>query len=238
MGASRDAASVLLVHGAFHGAWCWERVTDALAVRGVEAHSVELPFTSLADDAETVSSARDQMEVPVVVVGHSYGGAVITTGAGGGNGRRAAEHLVYVAALMADPDQAFDLTPTPAMTAVRARDGMSYFDPDLATAAMYHRCAPELAAWATSMLRPMPAAKGQGSRAQSTAAWRTIPSTYVVCSDDRAIHPEDQRRMAALAGTCIELDADHSPFLSTTDELADVLAEAARTAMAGSRAPS
>lgn len=238
MSSSTDPASILLVHGAFHGAWCWDRVSDALAVRGVAATSVELPFTSLADDAEAVASARDEIEGPVVVVGHSYGGVVITAAAGGGSGRRAAEHLVYVAALMIDPDQALDLTPAAAMTAVRVSDDSMYFDPDLATSALYHRCAPELATWATSMLRGMPIAMSQESSATSTVAWRSIPSTYVLCSDDRAIHPDDQRRMAAQAQRCIELDTDHSPFLSATDELADILAEAACSAVGRSRTPS
>ena len=86
-----------------------------------------------------------------------------------------------------------------------------------------HRCQPDLAAWATSELRPMPLGDYGSTPDQGPVAWQVVPSTYVLCADDRAVDPSDQRRMAAQAGECIELDSDHSPFLSTISPLADVL---------------
>jgi pimeloyl-ACP methyl ester carboxylesterase len=221
--------TVVLVHGAFHRPWCWERLLPALSDRGVKAEAVELPFTSLADDAETVARAIERAAQPVVVVGHSYGGSVITAGAGGGDGRPQAAHLVYLAALMPDPDHPIELSSTTGLTAIKAtEDGEAHVDPAGATAAFYHRSSAEDAAWATSNLRPMPFATLAESANPAAVAWRTVPSTYVLCSDDQIINPEDQRRIAARASRVVELDADHSPFFSRIDDLADVLAETAK----------
>lgn len=215
---------LLLVHGSFHGSWCWDHLIPELAARGVEAFAIELPFTSLADDAAAVSSAIEEVEGPLVVVGHSYGGAVVTLGAGPGDGRPGATHLVYLAALMTDPSQPLDLKATPGMTAIQfGEDGMASVNPSEAAQALFHRCPPDLAAWATSKLRPMPLGDYGSTPDQGPVAWQVVPSTYVLCADDRAVDPSDQRRMAAQAGECIELDSDHSPFLSTISPLADVL---------------
>lgn len=220
---------MLLVHGAFHGGWCWDRLLPALGAREVEADVVDLPLTSLAEDAQVVSDALARSGRPLVVVGHSYGGAVITAGAGGAPGSPPADHLVYLAALMQDPADDLDLSPTPGMSAVSVgADGWATLDSAQAGASMYNRCAPEAVDWAVSKLRPM-RVDGAASRRPAAVAWRTIPSTYIVCQDDRAIDPEDQRRMAKLATEQMEIDADHSPFLSTVDELADILTGIARS---------
>jgi pimeloyl-ACP methyl ester carboxylesterase len=225
----RPGATALLVHGAFHGAWCWDRLVPALTARGVECEAVELPFTSLADDAETVAAAIDQAAGPVVVVGHSYGGSVITAGAGGGDDRRPAAHLVYVAALMPDPEDPIELASTSGMGAFGADDsGMARVDPDQAVAAFYHRCPPADAEWAVSRLRTMPFATLAAAMEPGQVAWRQVPSTYVVCSDDQIISPDDQRRMAARAGRRVDLDADHSPFFCRVEQLSDVIADVTR----------
>ena len=225
-----SAARVILVHGAFHGAWCWDYLTPALAAQDVEAEALELPFTSLLDDADTVADAIKRTTGPVVAVGHSYGGAVITAGAGGGRGRPAAAQLVYLAALMLDPQDPIDLTATGGMGAVRAGEGISYLEPTEAAAAMYNRCSPEIAEWAVSKLRPMPLLGAGRATLPEDVAWRNVPSTYVVCSDDRAIDPDDQRRMAKQATRWLEIDADHSPFLSQVEQTAGIIADVARSA--------
>ena len=182
---------LLLVHGSFHGAWCWDHLIPELAARGVDAYAIELPFTSLADDASAVSSAIEEAEGPLVVVGHSYGGTVVTLGAGPGAGRRGATHLVYLAALMTDPSQPLDLKATPGMTAIRfEEDGMASVNPSEAARALFHRCPPDLAAWATSKLRPMPLGDYGSPHDQEPVAWQLVPSTYVLCADDRARGPE------------------------------------------------
>ena len=226
------AARLLLVHGAFHGGWCWQRLVPALNDRGVESDVVDLPLTALSHDAEAVAHVMSRMDGPLVVVGHSYGGAVITAGAGGGSGGRPADHLVYLAALMQDPAEPLDLTPTEGMSAVRiSDDGSAVLDPVQAPSAMYHRCPPDAAEWAVSKLRPMQIG-GEASERPAAVAWRSIPSTYIVCREDRAIDPEDQRRMGRQAKECLELDADHSPFLSQVDQLADLLSAIAHSVSA------
>src|SRR4249920_292329 len=95
-------ASVVLVHGAWHGAWCWEPVVDGLCARGIDVVAVDLPghgedrgtLTDLHGDAARVREVLDQLEAPVVLVGHSYGGAVITEAGVHPN----VHQLVYVAA--------------------------------------------------------------------------------------------------------------------------------------------
>lgn len=220
---------VLLVHGAFHGAWCWDRLIPELKARGLEAEAVDLPFTTPGDDTGEVAGAIDRLTQdgePLVVVGHSFGGAVITAAAGGDGGHRSASHLVYLTAIMHDPRNPVDLGQTPGIAAIRFTDDKVWIDPDQATAAFYHRCRPDDAAWATARLRPMPTPT-LTTRASDSMAWRAVSSTYIVCSDDQIISPDRQRAMAANAGATVEIDSDHSPFLSCPGELAGVLASVA-----------
>jgi hypothetical protein len=97
-------------------------------------------------------------------------------------------------------------------------------DPDLAKGAFYHRSTPDDAAWATARLRSMPLPTNAWP---DSIAWRSVPSTYIICSDDRAIRPEAQRKMATNADRSFEIDSDHSPFLSCPSTLASLLAELA-----------
>lgn len=211
---------VLLVHGAFHGAWCWSRLLPELADRRLEAEAIELPFTDPSDDRQVVKDAIARMASggdPVMVVGHSLGGAVITAAAA------QASHLVYLAALMGDQGEATDIGETPGMAALRMDEEQAWIDSDQATTAFYHRCTPEDATWATAQLRSMPVATLMANMDQP-AAWRTVPSTYIVCTDDQIVSPVNQRQMARNAGAVTEMDSDHSPFLSYPGELADTLA--------------
>lgn len=216
---------LLLVHGAFHGGWCWDRLIPELAARGLDARAVDLPFTTPEADRETVAAAIDSLAAsgePVVAVGHSFGGAGLTAAAGGADGRRAASHLVYLTALMHEPGQTPDLGETPGLAALRLEGETASVDPDGAVTAFYHRCAPEDAAWATAQLRPMPMAV-LAAPLPDHVAWRHIPSTYVVCTDDQIIAPARQRDMAAHAGRVVEIDSDHSPFLARPGQLAAIL---------------
>ena len=219
-------AKVLLVHGAFHGAWCWDKLLPELVARELDAEAVELPFTSPADDVAEVAGAIDRLASqgePIIAVGHSFGGSVITAASGGDGGGQAASHLVYLTAVMQDPGEPLDLGETPGMEAIRFTEEAVSIDPNIATVAFYNRCKPEDAAWATAHLRPMPTAT-LTTRASSSVAWRSVPSTYVVCTDDQVISPAVQRAMATNAGASVEIDSDHSPFLCCPAELAGLLA--------------
>jgi pimeloyl-ACP methyl ester carboxylesterase len=216
-----DDTHVLLVHGAFHGGWCWDRLLPYLAERGIDASVVDLPFTSQADDWRTVEEAIDRLAHGgrrVMVVGHSHGGSVIS-----GSGYRA-DYLVYLTALMTAPDDEIDLGGAPGMSAIIVDGNTASIDLSQAAAAFYHRCDPADAEWATARLRPMPVTTLRAD-GEPEPAWRSVASTYIVCDDDQIIAPAAQEQMAGHATAVRHIDSDHSPFLACPAELASHLAE-------------
>jgi pimeloyl-ACP methyl ester carboxylesterase len=231
--------TVVLVHGAFHDGWCWELVRNALDERGVPNQALDLPFTGLDGDAEAVGKLLDAIDGRVVLIGHSYGGMVISRAA---SGRDDVAHLVYLCAVQVadDAEMAEVMSTESALVAalVHGDDGSLSVDPEAAPAAFYHDCDPELTATAVSHLRGMDQGVVQDADAEPPpAAWTQIPSTYVVCTDDQTIAPVSQRAMAAHAGRVVEWDTSHSPMLSRPDLVADLLADLA-TATSGEGARS
>ncbi|OZF25700.1 hypothetical protein CH296_26675 [Rhodococcus sp. 14-2496-1d] len=222
--------TLVLVHGACHGPWCWEDVVGPLTECGWKVDAVELPLESLYGDAEVVSRAvRDAQALGgrVLLVGHSYGGAVVTEGGSG------ADALVYLAGSMLDEGDScasvFPRIDTPELAdAVILSSDEKWIElhPQNAVPAFYNRCRDDQVARSLRRLRPF------GIAAQhekiTTAAWRTVPTSYIVCTDDRAMAPAYQRELAALVGDSVELDADHSAFYSATDQVVDRLDELAR----------
>lgn len=226
---------IVLVHGAWHGAWCWAAVQSALDDRGVVSYAVDLPghgasaapLADLHGDADHVGTVLDRLSLTdVVLVGHSYGGAVITDAAAG---RSDLAHLVYLTAFallagesVMDPLGALP----PETTALQAcmqsdDDGNFTIDPSGAIAAFYAECDPTVAQAAVARLGAQPMSTfTQPVRAASS----TVPSTYVFCARDAAIHPHHQAYLAQRCGARIDLDTDHSPMLSSVDELATILA--------------
>ena len=221
--------TIVLVHGAWHGPWCWAAVLAGLDEAGVPARAVELRLQDVHDDASIVRDAVDAVGGPVVLVGHSYGGIVITEA----GVHPAVEHLVYVCAFAVDADE----TPLglvldhvgdeselgPAI--ITHDDGTNTLDPALVASALYGDCSPDDVTRALSLLRP----QGGQTLAQPVAAvaWKDRPSTYLVCGADRGIPPTLQREMAArLPGAAVVEwpDASHSPFLSRPGEVAELLA--------------
>jgi pimeloyl-ACP methyl ester carboxylesterase len=222
-------APAVFVHGAWHGPWCWDRVTPLLRERGIETHLLDLPsmnvghapVTDLHSDADALRKTLDAMDRPAVIIGHSYGGMVITEGAGHANAKR----LVYLTAFMPDANESlaslFAQTPNPDLLAnLIVEQGRSALNPACVGPLFYNDCDAETVAWATSKLRSMLSDANEPVR---TAAWRTIPSTYVVCGEDRAIPPSLQRIMAKRAGEVTEWQTSHSPFASRPDLVADLV---------------
>jgi len=216
------APFVLLVHGAHHGAWCWEEVTRRLRAAGLRCHALDLPFTSFADDTEAVRDAvrEGARQGPVLLVAHSYGGLPVSAGG------HAAARLVYVAARMPLPGESpAQLTPhwnDPAFaTSLRpADDGTVTLLPS-AREVLYSATPTRYAEHAAARWRPM------RSRVPETPldnpAWLTVPNAYVVCGADRTVLPAAQRACAAHAVTRLELDCDHAPFYSAPGQLAQFL---------------
>ena len=227
-----DLPLLVLVHGAWHGAWCWTALQADLDGRGLPSLAIDLPghgastlpFGDLAGDAAHVADVVTRLDRPVVLVGHSYGGAVI----GEVTARPAVRHLVYVAGFcLAEGETVLRQTdveyPANALSgAVRSDgEGLLLIDPTKATEAFYTHC-PRLAAEA-AIARLCPQPRAAFTQPASVAAWREIGTTYVLCTRDEVVHPLHQAAMAERCDTVATLDTDHSPFLSAPDDLADLL---------------
>ena len=191
-----------------------------------------LPFTDLAGDAAHVADVVARAARPVVLVGHSYGGAVIGEAGGQGDVRA----LVFVAAFCLDEGESIarqtDVAypPTPAAMATVRTEGLLTIDPAQATIAFYAQCTTPAAEAAVARMGPQPVATFV--QPATVAAWHDRPSTYVLCSRDNAIHPLHQAAMAERCGEVVTLDTDHSPFMSATTDVADVIERVARAAAA------
>ena len=217
------ACHLLLVHGAFHGAWCWDRLLPELERVGITYDTVDLPFTSPADDVDAVRRAIDRSDEGVHVLGHSFGGAVISAAAAEGDvPYGTATSLIYLTAFMSAPEQAVDFSGAPGMAEITIGEVEASVDPEAARSVFYNRCSADDAAWAASHLRPMPTSV-LVAPPPSAPAWRTLPSSYIVCTEDQILSVRAQEQMAANADRIFRIDSDHSPFLSCPGRLADVL---------------
>ncbi len=217
---------VILVHGAWHGPWAWSEVVERLSGEGIRSVALDLPSkgsdtAALGDmhgDAEVVRAAVAEAGAPALVVAHSYGGLPVSEGAAG------AAHLLYVAAFMLEQGESLlglrgGVDPDWWIT---SDDGRTVF-PDDPKHVFYADCPPEVAERAAAAL--VPQNKEVFRQELGSAAWKTVPSTYVVCERDNAIPPALQEVMAQRAGTVSRMDASHSPFLSRPDEVTAIIQE-------------
>ncbi len=214
---------VLLVHGAWHGSWAWDDLLPHLEKAGMDPATVDLPSAGnggdLAADVAAVRAALRARPGPTVLVGHSYGGTVVTEAAAGTD----AVALVYVCAFQLDRGESL-------MAAIGGRLG-PWIDVDEATGTMtvndpvrtfYADVDPARARELSAKLVPQTLASFNDPL--TVSAWRDLPSTYVVCSQDHAIPPAAQQAMSERSGTVHTLDSSHSPFLSHPAELAQLIA--------------
>jgi len=226
--------TVVLVHGAWHGAWAWAGVVAALDGAGVTVSVAELPFTGFPEDAATARDLIERAGPGAVVCGHSYGGLVISAAARG----LPVQHLVYLCAFMVDegedPWSLWFSRPVPLHEALVNVDGRTAVDPSRTHECFYGDADEATVATILPRLRTIPGATGPPID-DADPAWRHVPSTYVVCRRDRAIHPDVQRVMARHASSVVEWDADHSPFLSQPQRVASLLAGLDPTAAARER---
>ena len=202
----------VLIHGAWHGGWCFDEISGPLRERGYEVETPDLPFTGAEDD---VSHARGIIAANpgAVVLGHSYGGYVISHACVGLD----VSHMVYLCAMLVEQEGQEKLPPFQAdpalMAALVPEDGKVRVDTSLGADAFYHDCPPRSVEKAGQLLRPMVMTAELASLA-SQPPWQTTPATYVICNDDRAISPDAQRQMAALLNHQVEWDVSHSPFFA------------------------
>ena len=230
--------TVVLVHGAGAGVWIWEDVCAALDARAVAHRALDLPTVGedvdpaldVHADAALVRAALDDIDGPIVLCGNSYGGVVITEAAAG---HAQVARLVYLAAYMPDHDDDLisfmvdNSAPEFSQALVMRDDGLVGFDPAMLTKLAFQQASADVAEKAAARVRPVAMAPPTPPTVTGVA-WRTIPSSYVVCTDDRALLPESQRRWAReRASDSVELPYDHCPEVSHPVEIAQLLAEAA-----------
>ena len=219
-----------LVHGAWHGAWCFDKLIPELEQRGHRAIAVDLPCETkgvasyIAPVVEAIEAARGGDEV--VVLGHSMAGFTIPHVAA----RTPVKHLIYLCALLqkpgGTPSETFAQEPDIVQLGffggtVANDDGTFTWRPEEAPKWFFHDCTDEDAAWATSKLRPQSLNPDDPDPIDLTA----FPSSYIVCAEDRAVRPEWSRKRAPdwLGVEPVELPGSHSPFLSRPAELADLI---------------
>jgi len=228
---TQGVRDVVLVHGAWADGSSWSKVIPLLQQKGLNAVAVQNPLTSLADDVSTTKRAIARQEGLVLLVGHSYGGAVITEA---GNDPKVVG-LVYVAAFAPDEGQAVgdlgkDLAPPAGLGELRpdpqgfltltAKGVEEYFAPDLPLAER----------------KVMAATQGPTNAAVlggkiTKAAWRSKPTSYVVAGNDQMIPPDLERQFAkAMKATTITVPSSHVPMLSHPAEVARLIVEAAQSA--------
>jgi pimeloyl-ACP methyl ester carboxylesterase len=233
-------ATVVLVHGAWHGAWCFDRVVARLVDAGVATVAVDLPghgddpgpLTDLHGDATRVREVLDRVDGPAVLLGHSYGGAVVTEA----GSHPAVERLVYLCALVLDghetcqsaaaveaaavglshegrPDLGGALVPT--------TEGATVVPREAAAACFYNDCDATTVDWAVGRLSPQSMAAL--SQSPNRVAWRDRPSTYVVCENDMGLHPGLQQLLRRRCTDSVVWPTGHSPFLSRPELVTELL---------------
>jgi pimeloyl-ACP methyl ester carboxylesterase len=225
-------ATFALVHGAWHGAWCWQFLIPELAGLGHQSIVMDLPIdqpTTPSDWAATVADAlRDNP--PAIVVGHSMAGTVVPLVAD----LIPIRGLVYLCAFTRRPGQSLasdreagvnvDFTVAGFGAEIEySEDGFSrYVKPDAIVRDFYHDCDAERAAWAAKRLRRQHTYWAEVSR---QPAWPAVPTASIICTDDHSISPAWQRRIAKdwFGVVPIEMPGSHSPFLSRPRELAAIL---------------
>ena len=225
---------ILLVHGAFADALGWQKVTALLQQRGYIVTAVENPLTSLASDVATTKRAIAAMAAkgPLVVVGHSYGGMVIT---GAAADEPKVKALVYVNAFAPDIGQSAgallaSAPPTKLGAALLPPDsaGFLFIDPAQFRAAFSADVSVADSNVAAASQKPIFA--GAFGEALGVTAWRTIPSWFMVGRQDQAIHPDLERAMAQHIGArTVEIDSSHVPFISHPHAVVRLIVEAARS---------
>ena len=221
--------NVVLVHGAWADGSSWSKVISKLAADGLNVTAVQLPLTSLADDVATVKRALALETGPVLLVGHSYGGAVITEA--GGDPKVVG--LVYVAAFAPDAGESAGSllgTVPPAPLGAEIRPDANGFL-KMTKSGMLDDFAQDLPDVEKTMMFVVhaPTAGASLGGTITTPAWKTRPSWYIVATNDRAIPPSLEATMAKrMKAETTSIDASHVVMLSQPDKVAAVILRAAR----------
>jgi len=233
-------ATFVLVHGAWHGGWCWERVAPLLVAKGHRVIAPDLPGMGadlrkhgsdpLRDWTDFIADLTTSAGEPVILVGHSLGGVAISEVAE--RVPESIDRLVYLTAFLLRSGQSLadvanrypDIGPGPALRPAEV-DGEVIVDPDQAVGIFYNAMSADDAQAAVDRLVAQPVAAFTKPVTLTAERFGRVPRVYVEATDDRAISLEMQREMQAAlpCDTVITLKCDHSPFYSAVPELAEAL---------------
>ena len=230
----------ILIHGSWHGGWCWHRPEARLKARGHTAISPDMPAhgrdrrpvlgATLSDYASVVTSLLDAMDEPAVIVAHSRGGIVASAVAEARPDKVAA--LVYVAAYLVPPgERVLEWAQTDDESLVRPNievnldEGWDMLRASAFREALYHDCSDDDVALCHALLTPEPLGPTLTPLVLTEARWGSIRRGYVVLTEDRAVGPALQRRL--IARTPCERTADvkagHSAYFSQPDQLTEAI---------------
>jgi pimeloyl-ACP methyl ester carboxylesterase len=228
MSTIKDIKNIVLVHGGFVDGSGWQGVYDVLTKDGYNVSIVQNPTISLADDVAATKRTLAAQNGPAILVGHSYGGVVITEA---GNDPKVAG-LVYIAAFAPDAGESVSAliqnpppgAPVPPI--LPPQDGYLFLDPTQFRAAFAADVNADAAAFMADSQVPWGLDALNG--AVSNPAWKTKPSWYLVSTEDRMIPPDAQRAMSKRAGaTVIEVKGSHAVYVSQPKAVAALIAKAA-----------
>jgi pimeloyl-ACP methyl ester carboxylesterase len=224
-----DRPNIILVHGAWAEGACWSGVIERLQADGFHVRAPQFPLSSLADDVARLRQVLELQDGPTIVVGHSYGGQVMTAL---GSDARNVVGLVYIAAFGLDEGESLGallsqgpVTPALAHLFTDSRgygwlsedDFVNHFAGDVgqSQARVLYAIQQPLATSAFSDIMGVP-------------AWKSLPSWYLVAQNDEAIPPDAERQFAARMGaTTVEVPSSHVPMVSHPNEVADLIEKAA-----------
>ena len=224
------AATIVLVHGGFVDGAGWEGVYNKLKKDGYDVSIVQNPTTSLADDVAATKLAIAQAKGPVVLVGHSYGGVVVTEA---GTDPKVAG-IVYIAAFAPDKGESVDSlikNPPPGAAVppiLPPQNGFLFLDKTKFRAAFAADVGEAKAAFMADS--QVPWGVGALTGAVTEPAWKSKPSWYLVATDDKMIPPPAQRQMSKRAGaTVVESPGSHAIYVSKPEAVAKLITQAAKS---------
>lgn len=227
---SKGIKNIVLVHGAFaDGSGSWSKVIEKLRAKDYNVIAAQNPLTSLADDVAAAKRSISQMEAPILLVAHSYGGMVISEA---GNDPKVAG-LVYIAALVPEEGQnANDVNASFPTTGIEKEfrvspDGFVY----LSEKAVNENFVPDASPLERKLTysTQIPLAASAGEERVKNPAWKNKPSYFLVAAQDKIINPDLERYKAKLIkATTIELKSGHVPMITQPDKVTNFIIEAAK----------
>ena len=226
-----NRANIMLVHGAWADGTCWSKVILLLQAKGYKVTAAQIPLTSLSDDIAVTRRLLSTVTEPTVLVGHSYGGAVIT---GTATETPQVKALVYITAFGLDEGESLESLagqgpPSPGSAAIKPdANGFLWIDREKFHDSFAGDASKDEAAVMAAVQKPLSLAAFGGK--ETAPAWKTIPSWYLTCTDDNMIPPPAQEFMAKrMNATIHSVPSSHCPFMSHPEAVADIIALAAES---------